>query len=297
MIPWESLSIYLIISFFMKNIDIITLEERKKIALNILIYFDKICKEKKIKYFLAYGTLLGAVRHKGFIPWDDDIDIMMPREDYNKLFKEFPLNNKYEFMDIRKDWKYGRLFGVINDKRTIKNEKLLRKRSLHSMSINIDIFPMDSLPDKLYDQKKLLKKVRKIENKMACLTYSLGKGRNFLSTIKKNLAIVLMRSLETLKIVSISNYYKKHHNLFTKFQENNYIGSLTNTGFNGLKEFLPKRYFEESILLDFEGYKFQAPKYYDKILTQIYGDYMKLPPIEKRRTHHTNNCYWKIKTT
>jgi len=272
----------------------IDINTQKEIAYNILIYFDKVCRKHKLRYYLAYGTLLGAVRHKGFIPWDDDIDVMMPREDYNRLLTIFPEHPYYKIMDISINSNYGRLFGVLNDIRTIKEEKLLRKRSNDKMSINIDIFPLDFLPEDYKMQAELLKKVRTIEKSLACLTYRYGRGRTFMSTVKKNIGIAFFRTLEALHLISIKKLKKKHDLLLSKFNSNSkVIGSLTNTQFNGIKEFMPRSYFEEAIELEFEGLKFYVPKEYDAILTHIYGNYMTLPPIEKRFSHHTSICKYR----
>lgn len=272
----------------------IDLNTQKKLSKDILLFFDQVCREKKIKYYLAYGTLLGAVRHNGFIPWDDDIDVMMPRADYERLFAEFPEHPYYKVMNIKVNPDYGRLYGVINDIRTVKQEKLLRRRSNKTMAVNIDIFPLDSLPDNEVEQIDLLKKVRKIENKLACLTYAYGKGQTFFSTIKKNIAIAVMRTLETIGIVSIPKLYAKHSKLLQSSpQSSNVIGMLASTRVSGMKAFLSKTYFDEIIELDFENHKFLAPKGYDGILSQLYGNYMELPPKEKRITHHSSICNFK----
>lgn len=274
----------------------IGIDEEKQIALGVLVAFAEFCEKNNLKYILAYGTLLGAIRHKGYIPWDDDIDIMMPREDYERALVLFPEHPYLKMMDISVNPCYGKFFGCLNDTRTIKRESLTRKRCNGTVSVNIDIFPVDNLPDDRLEQKALLQKIRKLETAMACLTYRYGKGRTPLSTIKKNLGILCYRTLELCGITTIEKLNKRHHLLLNAVGDNTYTaGSLTNTGFNGIKEFLPKDVFEETILVDFEGYKLRAPKNYHTMLSHIYGDYMELPPIDKRVSHHENNCYWVAK--
>lgn len=271
----------------------ISIEEEKQIALDILVAFAEFCEKNGLRYILAYGTLLGAIRHKGYIPWDDDIDIMMPRDDYNKAIALFPSHQYLKMMDISIDSNYGKFFGCLNDTRTIKIENLTRKRCHGTVSVNIDIFPVDSLPDERSAQESLLARIRKLENEMACLTYRFGKGRTPLSTIKKNLGILCYRSLELLGIKTIEKLSQQHRELLNSVKsDTRTAGTLTNTGFNGIKEFLPKSLFEDTIFVDFEGHKFRAPKYYDMMLSSIYGNYMELPPIEKRISHHENNCFW-----
>lgn len=275
----------------MRYIDI---SEQKEIALEILLRFSSFCEEHNLKYILAYGTLLGAVRHKGFIPWDDDIDVMMPREDYQKLINIFPQDDTYQIMDNTINTRYPKSFAVLNNIKTKKSEKLIRKKFQDTVCINIDIFPVDVLPDILDEQKKLLYSIRKTELELACISYAFGRGRNILSTIKKNLGIFYFRSLESLRIVTLKKIIRKHSTLMQSYNgSSNTMGCLANTGHNGINEFLPAKCFNETISIEFEGYRFKAPKEYDLYLKSIYGDYMKLPPENQRVTIHDNSCYWR----
>lgn len=274
----------------MKSIDI---PEQKKLALDILIYFARYCQEHNLKYFLGYGTLIGAIRHKGYIPWDDDIDVLMPRRDYEYLLENFSGHQYYRIMSNKTNKNYGKLFAVINDTRTIKQEDLTRKKTIGTVSINIDIFPIDMLPDDINEQQLLLTRVRSIENKLACLTYAYGSGRTLLSTIRKNIGICIYRTLETLGIVSTRKFMNKHRKLLSEISNTHTAGCVANTGFNGIKEFMPSKCFKDQIDTVFEGHIFKAPKEYDLMLRTIYGDYMQLPPEEQRIPHHDNVCYWK----
>lgn len=275
----------------MKNINI---TEQKQIALDILIHFAKYCEEHSLKYFLAYGTLIGAIRHKGYIPWDDDIDVQMPREDYEWFIHNFKGHPFYKVMTNDINPNYGKLFAVLNDTRTIKGERLYRKRCVGTVCINIDIFPVDILPDNKQDQLKLLSDVRSIEDKLACLTYAYGKGRTFLSTIRKNIGICIYRTLETLGIVTTDSLVNQHNALIAQHKHTltHTAGCIANTGFNGIKEFLPSICFDEQIDVQFEGHTFKAPKEYDITLRTIYGDYMQFPPEEQRVPRHDSEYYW-----
>lgn len=273
----------------------ININEQKKLALDILIYFASYCEKNNLQYFLAYGTLLGAIRHKGFIPWDDDIDVIMPRNDYIKFIEKFKNHPFYKVVDNSVIFNYCKSFAVLNDIRTTKIEKLLRNKYQTNVSVNIDIFPVDTLPDNPIIQKKLLNKIKRQELKIACLTYKLGKGQNLLSSIKKNIGILIFRFLELLKITNLRAVIKKHNSLMQQYNNltTNTIGCLANTGYNGIKEFLPAKIFKDYIYVDFEGYKFRAPKEYDLFLKSIYADYMTPPPTNKRVSHHNHICYWK----
>lgn len=274
----------------MKTIDI---SEQKKITLDILLKFSSFCEEHNLKYILAYGTLLGAVRHRGFIPWDDDIDVMMPRSDYQKLLRIFPQDDTYQIVDNSINPLYAKSFAVINNIKTKKAETLIRKRFQDSVCVNIDIFPVDCLPDEVNEQKKLLSSIRKIELELACISYAFGRGRSFLSTIKKNLGILYYRCLELLHSTSLKKIITKHNILMQSYDgSSNTMGCLANTGHNGIKEFLPSICFEETIPMEFEGNIFKVPKEYDLYLSKIYGNYMQLPPEDQRVSIHSNKCYW-----
>ena len=137
--------------------EIKTVEELQKIELEILKYIDKVCKENNLTYFLAYGTLIGAIRHKGFIPWDDDVDIQMPRDDYNKLcdiLKEE--NGRYKLLDHKEGLGYIYPFAKVIDSNTRLIETGLTETV--NMGVYIDIFPIDGTPNDFKKRKKYLKK-------------------------------------------------------------------------------------------------------------------------------------------
>lgn len=129
-------------------------QEQKLIALEILKFVHRFCRDNNLRMFLSYGTLLGAIRHKGFIPWDDDVDIMMPRKDYEILLKSFPEHPRYKLQCIKNDPKYTKAFATINDIRTFKEEYTIRNKFNKNLCINIDIFPFDTFPDDNQELRK-----------------------------------------------------------------------------------------------------------------------------------------------
>ena len=260
----------------------LTVDEVKKIEFDVLANFADFCDENNLKYYLAYGTLLGAVRHKGFIPWDDDIDVYMPREDYNKLIEIFNntnQNNRYELIAPKDRLSYCSFVKIIDNK-TIKKEVGMGKRQL---GVDIDIFPLDGQPeiDKAY--VKWYKKLRTLYKRYWWHSLHFAKGY-----WKINLRVLLCKPFGISKAKCLDKAEKLHK--MYPYNESKYIGSIE--CLYDLADYrYEKKWFDDYVLLEFEGKKFKAPVGYDEVLTKTYGDYMKLPPIEEQVTHHKNNVF------
>ncbi len=254
----------------------LNIDEIKHVELNLLLAFDRICKENNLRYSLAYGTLIGAVRHKGFIPWDDDIDVLMPREDYEKLMKihgegtgryrlfSSSLGNmpsgfcKYRDMNVSTKYKY--IFKDVDDR-----------------ELGIDIFPMDNAPLDDAEAIRLWKKTSyyRIRFDICALRF-----RN------KFLAVITSPFLAPFRIRSRMAWTRKAEAVAMSLKEK--TGYIENFiwNFDNIKERVPSSTFdEEPVMLDFEGHKFPAFSYYIQFLTNMYGDYMQLPPENKRKSH------------
>lgn len=266
------------------NLREVTFEDFKSIQLEILRIVDQYCTQNNIKYFLGFGTLLGAVRHKGFIPWDDDIDIIMPRPDYDRFVKSF--NNNYPWFEVKApelDPNYYSPFANVCDKRTILIE-------VDDMSgtkgVKIDVFPFDSVPDKYEDyihfreEFAIIKRIMKL--KRIPINSPITKREKIKLYLKK-----------AYYFHSYAYYQKKIRKLATQipYGKTEFVDNLIYT-FNSDSRF-EKRIFDNSIKLEFEGCLFNCPKDYDKVLSTQYGNYMKLPPLEQRVTHHVFWAYWK----
>lgn len=264
---------------------LIELEERKQIQMQILDAVDKFCLSHDIRYSLACGSLIGAVRHGGFIPWDDDIDIHMLREDYVKFEKEFPeiLDRKYKLMSLHRNANWPNLFAKVYDDRTIVKEKIIKCEPL---GINIDIFPVDEVPDEEHTWQEFNKK----------RWNDLEKTRHYFRAITmhrpiwENIAIALLR----FRYIGFNPHafgierekYAMQYN--GKGFQRVYITSYGQIG----KPF-PKKLFNELIDIPFEDRHYKAFKDYDTYLSAIFGDYMTPPPPEKRISFHTYDTYWK----
>lgn len=263
----------------MKSLSI-SLEQHKEIQVGILLDFAKFCEDNNLKYFIAYGTLLGAVRHKGFIPWDDDIDVWMPRKDYNFLIKNYKSNLNYRLINPR-DNEARHPYVKIIDSNTVKIEKLV-DYSNGNLGVDIDVFPLDGQPDDDTTFVLWYKKLIKIY-------------KNYLYNVLKNGGSVKRRIFfPILKFFAHSRkwVFKKADMLHALYPFDNsmYVGTIEST-FDVIRDRFCKEWFEDSIMLEFESYRFRAPRDYDKILTQLYGDYMTLPPVEKQKTHHGFQLY------
>lgn len=269
----------------------ISVEESKKIELNILKDVASYCEKNNIRYYLAYGTLIGAIRHKGFIPWDDDIDIVMPRPDYEKFISEFSKKNEYCNLKLVTPYDENSIytFSKVIDVNTVKIESGVRYTEEY-LGIDIDVFPMDGQPDEEKQYKKYYQKKMRLY-----FTYSLLRTQNNVySGYKKVLhsffcfLINKVLKLDKTKILKKIEKINKPY----KYDSSIYVGA-TSSDVNSIKNRHKKNLFDEYIYADFEDCQFRIPKGYDEVLSDMFGDYMQLPPENERVTHHGNKVYIK----
>ena len=268
------------------NNKIIEPEEFKKTQFDILISVDRFCKAHGIRYFLAYGTLIGALRHGGYIPWDDDIDISMPRPDYERFIK---LYNKekdkgYYVVSPSLDPSYPNAFAKICDPDTCIIEFSSLK---YDIGVNIDLFHIDGLPEDEYEAKAHYSKINFYRNLLNAKKIKLDFKKR---SVVKN--IHLMLSKMALLPVSYKFLIKKINSLSIKY---NYLNCryAADLNFGNIDRRLAKKNFESCVPVEFEGHAFDAPAGYDLWLKSIYGNYMQLPPVEKQITHHAFKAYRK----
>lgn len=272
--------------------------EIRNIQLDILNFLDKICKEHKICYFLSGGTLLGAVRHKGYIPWDDDIDIMLLRKDYDKLISVLKQlkDSKYILFD-GESAEYYLYFSKLVDSRTQLKE--INVYNLEQMGVFVDIFPLDGVPDA---EKSFNRYYRKLQNynknlfrtihykKKLLYKYknqSFCKGLVFIKLILRTPFVIYSKSigLERWK-AKREKYLRLYYGLNTKN-----LGILLSA--YKKKDVHSSQLFKKSVLVTFEGQQYPAPSGYDVYLKNIYGNYMELPPTNQRYSHHKFNAFWR----
>lgn len=256
----------------------ISLEEMKQIEVDILLNIDSFCKENGIKYGIGYGTLIGAVRHHGFIPWDDDIDIWMPRPDYDKFINYYQ-DPTYQLQCMEKGG-YYRTYAKVFDTRTI-----ITNTNNKDMGIFVDIIPIDGLPSNEDTARKYLSKMVKIRT-------WIYKIFNYKKLKIKRLSIRSLVLYPIAKIIPSSFLLSIFLRLSKKysFKNSSYVAGFA----VGPESWLFERSFLEDVIdLEFEGHMVKAPLNYDKFLRVLYGDYMKLPPLEEQIPKHAYHAYWK----
>lgn len=254
----------------------LSIEETKKLQFDILLSVHKYCVNNDIKYSLWAGTLLGAIRHKGYIPWDDDIDIAMPRPDFEKFMKGFK-HNRYYCRCMDDDLEFLFTFGKVCDSKT---ELIENKMFRTPIGVNIDVFPLDGLPEDLSERKSFCRKVKFNQSLIEIKQMCYRKGRSLLKNI------VLLIGKIVLFPFSYKTLNKHHIKLIKKFDYNS-SSTICNLSWGiGEKESVPKEIFESRILWPFEDGEFYIPQKYDEFLKRRYGDYMALPPESQRISHH-----------
>lgn len=234
--------------------------DRQRLEFEMLLEMHKICKENNLDYYLAYGTVLGAVRHKGFIPWDNDIDIIIDIDSYEQFcdILENELSDKYCLSSINTDRNYDSLKARVS----LKDE--------HHHIIHIDIFPMVGAPDnKIY--KKLFSKISYI-NYRCFFVKKVNPNINYKnSTLKRRVAYLA----KFLLVLIPPNFFLIIFKKMSKFYPISNADTLYNIcGSYGDKEFIPKNWLGNPVYMEFEGHRFPVPQEWDKYLTHIYGDYM-----------------------
>ncbi len=256
-------------------------EKLKSIELYLLDEFVKICNKYNLQYYLVGGSALGAVRHNGFIPWDDDIDVALPREEYEKFLSvaKGELDEKNIFLQsYETDKKYINDFAKLRMNGTTFRENSCKKLKIHH-GVYIDIFPIDGYPENPKEIKRLEHK-KKLSKYFLSRHYVLQeKPRRFrwLKLFVTWVALGFKTDKQILK--SLEKAYKK-----TSYKSASTVACFG--GAWGKLEYCPKEHYGKGVLWEFEGRKVVIPELYDAYLTQKYNDYTILPPLEKRVSHH-----------
>lgn len=248
-------------------------------SVGLLDAIDKVCREHGLRYYVIAGTLLGAVRHKGFIPWDDDIDVALMRKDYDLLVEHAHewFAEPYSIVAYNNDLGYPKYFAKLEDMSTTLVERFYLG---YVGGIYMDIFPLDSVPD-----NKLLRAWHyyrfNLKRRMLYLVYrdpyKHGKG----------IGSLVLRSLQ--RLVSRKKLHERTHKVLTEFEDKKHCHYVM-THDDGFKAY-HKEVFGEPISCEFEGHTFSAPSHPEGFLSVLYGpDYMTPPPVDKRDSHFHDYC-------
>ena len=269
-----------------------TREEIRKVQLlqlGIGKEIKRICDENGIDYILDSGTLLGAVRHKGFIPWDDDMDIAMNRENYDKFIEiaARELSDKYFLQTWETDPNYPYPFTKIRLKGTTFVENCFEKSRMHQ-GIYVDVLPYDVWPEKKRDQKKLWKKKSFLTAMLLMKCHSIKFKSNNVSFTKFTMKLFMFTAIKFLcMFVKKNKLIKQYKKLIYKFnacESGEVFEQTVNYKFGYWVQ--PSSIFNGNKSILFENIEFKVPKNYDEYLKRAYGDYMQLPPEEKRWVGH-----------
>ena len=271
-------------TFYMEEMSV---DEVKTMQFGILMEVASFCQDNGIDYFLGGGTLLGAVRHKGFIPWDDDIDILMPRPDYDRFIRSF--NKQIRMLKVcayEIDSSYVYPFAKVCHTDTYLEEHTLCS---YPLGVNIDVFPIDGLADNIKHSNRLFRKTRLLRRLYSMKVMEPRKGRDIHKEVIRAGGQLFLYPVGVQQLVASIIRLSKTYS----YETNEYVGCVA-WGY-GEKERMKKEVFREGVDVVFEGYTFRAPIGYDQYLTGLYEDYMQLPPVEKRQSHHVFRAYWKSK--
>lgn len=268
----------------------LTLREVQLISLDIAKNIDRICDEQGLRYYMCFGTLLGAVRHGGFIPWDDDIDLVMPRPDYEK-FREYIRRNSSEIWpmklySIEDNEKYPYMISRLSDERYIID---VENEDSYGIGIFTDIYPLDGVGQ---TETEIIKRKNRA-TKFSSLCYLSTRQKCIRDNTKSKKKIMIKPfAFWISKILGKMYFVRKLNEMVPvyEYDKSNYVGSLV-WGSDGPRGIFPSEWLESYVKLKFEDVELRAPMEWDKVLSRLYKNYMELPPEKKRVAHHSYKAY------
>lgn len=262
----------------------ITIDESRKITLEILVFIDEFCRKNGIDYSLTGGTLLGAVRHKGFIPWDDDIDVFMTRPNYDRFDSAMEKQNEYTWLTRKTNKKFFFNFGRLINNKTKVIDHRLEDPFIDGYGVFVDVCVVDGLPDNVI--------VRELHTTYIRALYRLRRMAIYNTIPSHPVNRFIKRCMKTFCLtVGIDRWSELIDHAVRRydFDAGRYVGNVMSQ--YGKKEIMHKSSFDEYITMEFEGRLFKVIIGWEEYLRNIYGDYMQLPPAEERIGRHPGEIY------
>lgn len=256
----------------------IGIEEVQKRLLGIAQEFDRICIKNGIPYYMAYGTMLGAIRHKGFIPWDDDMDFVVPIEYYKRLIEclDRDLSSPFRCVTHKNSRAVIHCFAKIEDRTTVMDDEALKLPIEEKLGVNIDIFPLNR-----YDS--IDSRVKRVQCEMFLLGAAFTDSKQHKSLIRK-----CEKALLRLLAGGTPKYLQRRiENTSYRLTKGTKQGSIFDN--RGIEP-IPCDWYGEGMRYPFEGISLMGPEKYDSYLTHMYGDYL-TPPPEGQRVAHAENVF------
>lgn len=255
------------------------ISEVHHILLDIAKEFDRVCKAYDIPYYMLGGTMLGAVRHKGFIPWDDDMDFGVPRPYYDKLVAALETSLSYPYRCCTYKNNPGVFAAImkIDDRRTVADDPCVRLPLNEQIGVNIDVFPLDYCKP----EDNILKKIYRLELRYQTVYLGNSSGSVWKNGIKTVLSVIYP--------VSRIKMLDRMHKMLSDMKDGPILANVF--GAWREKECIPVEWYGEGVTYPFEDTEFYGIKDYDSYLTKLYGDYM--TPPKSGRHIHLNNIYWR----
>lgn len=264
----------------------IPLDEHKSLLIGILKNIKSCCEENGITYYLAFGSLLGAIRHKGFIPWDDDVDLLMTREEYNKfrdIFNE--TNSRYKLIDYDINNNFDSPLPKVVDTDTILTQSVVNE--IEPIGVYVDIFILDNLPNGSIKRNIYLYQLTYLQKAWSFIRYKRSYSYSSPLFYLYHLFRIIIKPITVVKI--LDKHSQKYNSFNTKYVGTNSFSS------NRFKYVYLKEWFDEVTYVDFENEEYLTTKYWDDLLRKVYGDYMQLPPPDERVSTHEFEAYYRNK--